>query len=57
MEDVAPGLLKQIQREYRRRMQASKLLAEYEQDIKAGRADYEGAAEAARELGEILAAV
>lgn len=57
MEDVAPGLLKQIQGEYRRRIQASKVLAEYEQDIKAGRADYEGAAEAARELGEILAAV
>ena len=57
MEDMAPGLLKQIQVEYRRRIQESEVLAEYEQAIKAGRADYEGAAEAARELGEILAAV
>ncbi len=57
MEDVAPGLLKQIQEEYRRRIQESKVLAEYEQARKAEKADYAGAARAARELGEILAAV
>lgn len=57
MEDVAPGLLKQIQEEYRRRIQESKVLAEYEQARKAGKADYAGAAKAALELGEILAAV
>lgn len=57
MEDMAPGLLERIQEEYRRRVQKSKTLAGYTQALEAGTADYAEAAEAALELGKILAAV
>lgn len=57
MEDMAPGLLERIQEEYRRRVQKSKTLAGYTQALEAGTAGYAEAAEAALELGKILAAV
>ena len=57
MEDMAPGLLERIQEEYRRRVQKSKTLAGYTQALEAGTAGYAEAAEAALEMGKILAAV
>ena len=57
MEDMAPGLLERIQEEYRRRVQKNKTLAGYTQALEAGTAGYAEAAEAALEMGKILAAV
>ena len=57
MKDIVPELLKKIQEEYRREIKKSKVLRAFADKAEKETADYKDAAEAAKELGGILAQV
>lgn len=57
MKDIVPELLEKIQEEYRREIKKSKVLRAFADKAEKGAADYKDAAEAAKELGRILAQV
>lgn len=57
MKDIVPELLEKIREEYRQEIKKSKGLRAFADKAKKGAADYKDAAEAARELGGILAQV
>lgn len=57
MKDIVPELLKKIQEEYRREIKKSKVLRAFADKAEKEIADYKDAAEAAKELGGILAQV
>lgn len=57
MKDIVPELLEKIREEYRQEIKKSKGLRTFADKAKKGAADYKDAAEAARELGGILAQV
>lgn len=57
MKDIVPELLKKIQEEYRREIKKSKVLRAFADKAEKEVVDYKDAAEAAKELGGILAQV
>ena len=54
MEDIAPGLLEEIQRLYQSGKNASEVLQEISQMLQDGRITYADANRAAREIGKVL---
>ena len=57
MEDIVPGLLEKIQKQFDSAISKSNTIKKFKESVKKGKATYEQANEAAQEIGKILAKV